>query len=98
MGSGHAGRARDYVLWLQRATKPRRAPRTISAARAGTTNAITGKEYLDDRYWPRLALSLVKLLRERHVEQPDGDTIADGRTLSAVVDPSALVVLVPCLS
>lgn len=44
---------RDYVLWLQWAAKPRRSPRTISTARAGTTNAITGKEYLDDRYRPR---------------------------------------------
>ena len=44
---------RDFVLWLAQAEKPRRSPRTASALTAGTTNAITGKTYLDDRYQPR---------------------------------------------
>ena len=42
--------ARDLVLWLQQATKQRRAPRTVSAATAGTVNAVTRKRYLGDGY------------------------------------------------
>lgn len=44
---------REFVLWLQRTTKPRRAARTRSATTAGTINPITRKSYLDDRYKPR---------------------------------------------
>jgi len=44
---------RDLVLWLTRADKPRRAPRTVSAATAGTINQVTGKQYLGDRYRAR---------------------------------------------
>jgi integrase len=44
---------RDFVLWLRCASKPRRAPRTASAATAGRTNPVTGKRYLDDAYQPR---------------------------------------------
>jgi integrase len=44
---------RDFVLWLQRTTKPRLTPRTASAATAGTINPVTRKQYLDDRYQPR---------------------------------------------
>jgi integrase len=44
---------REFVLWLQRTTKPREASRTKSAATAGTINPITRKSYLDDRYQPR---------------------------------------------
>jgi integrase len=44
---------RDFVLWLRAATKPRRSARTHSASTAGTTNPITKKTYLDDRYKPR---------------------------------------------
>ncbi|MGW2425579.1 tyrosine-type recombinase/integrase [Streptomyces sp. NPDC001709] len=44
---------RDFVLWLRAARKPRRSARTHSAAIAGTTNPITKKTYLDDRYKPR---------------------------------------------
>ena len=32
---------RDLVLWLKRAEKPLRSPRTVSAATAGTVNPIT---------------------------------------------------------
>jgi integrase len=45
--------ARDLVLWLQQTTKPRRSPRTASAATAGTINPTTRKQYLDDQYKPR---------------------------------------------
>lgn len=45
--------ARDLVLWLKQATKPRRAPRTASAATAGTVNPITRKRHLGDQYEPR---------------------------------------------
>lgn len=38
--------ARDFVLWLWAAEKPRRPARTHSAATARTTNSITGKTYL----------------------------------------------------
>ncbi len=42
--------ARDFVLWLQRASKRRRSPRTDSVATAGTVNPITRKRFQDDRY------------------------------------------------
>jgi site-specific recombinase XerD len=45
--------ARDLVLWLQQATKQRRAPRTVSAASAGTVNAVTRKRHLGDGYEAR---------------------------------------------
>ena len=44
---------RDFVLWLNQASKPRRAARTASAATAGTVNPVTRKQHLDDRYQPR---------------------------------------------
>ncbi|MFF5210529.1 tyrosine-type recombinase/integrase [Streptosporangium sp. NPDC000396] len=44
---------RDFVLWLQRAPKQRRAARTKSAATMGTINPITRKQYLTDHYQPR---------------------------------------------
>jgi integrase len=44
---------RDFVLWLGQARKSRRAPRTTSAARAGTINPVTRKRHLDDRYTVR---------------------------------------------
>lgn len=44
---------RDLALWLQLHPKPRRRPRTVSAATAGTTNQVTGKRYLDDHYAAR---------------------------------------------
>lgn len=45
--------ARDLVLWLKQAVKPRRSPRTVSAATVGTVNPITRKQCLDDQYKPR---------------------------------------------
>lgn len=44
---------RDFVLWMGLAAKSRTFARTVSATTAGTTNPITGKTYLDDRYKPR---------------------------------------------
>src|SRR6266542_2382688 len=44
---------RDFVLWLRSAVKPRRAPRTVSAAAAGQINPATRKRHLDDAYQPR---------------------------------------------
>lgn len=41
---------RDFVLMLQQARKPRRHPRTRSAATAGTVNAATRKPNLGDGY------------------------------------------------
>ncbi|WP_019972166.1 hypothetical protein [Mycobacterium sp. 141] len=45
--------ARDLVLWLVQATKPRRSKRTASAVTAGTVNRVTRKRELDDHYQPR---------------------------------------------
>jgi integrase/recombinase XerD len=44
---------RDFVLWLTRTVKPRRSPRTKSAALAGRINPVTRKRHLDDGYQPR---------------------------------------------
>jgi integrase/recombinase XerD len=44
---------RDLVLWLTRTVKPRRSPRTKSAALAGRVNPVTRKRHLDDGYQPR---------------------------------------------
>ncbi|MFV8141826.1 tyrosine-type recombinase/integrase [Mycolicibacterium senegalense] len=44
---------RDLSLWLQVHEKPRRSPRTLSAATIGATNQVTGKRYLDDHYAAR---------------------------------------------
>lgn len=44
---------REFVLWLQQATKPRRNPRTVSTMTAGTVNPLTRKPYLDDHYQAR---------------------------------------------
>lgn len=44
---------RDLTLWLQLHPKPRRSPRTVSAATAGTVNQVTGKRHLDDHYAAR---------------------------------------------
>lgn len=45
--------ARDLVLWLRQAAKPRRDARTASAVTAGTVNPVTRKRHLGDRYEPR---------------------------------------------
>jgi integrase len=45
--------ARDLVLWLRQAAKPRLAARTVSAGTAGTVNPVTRKRHLGDGYEPR---------------------------------------------
>jgi integrase len=45
--------ARDLVLWLRQAPKPRLAARTASARTAGTVNPVTRKQHLGDGYEPR---------------------------------------------
>lgn len=45
--------ARDFVLWLGQAVKPRTAPRTRSLTTVGSVNPITRKRYLDDGYGAR---------------------------------------------
>lgn len=45
--------ARDLVLWLRQAAKPRRDARTASTVTAGTVNPVTRKRHLGDRYEPR---------------------------------------------
>jgi integrase/recombinase XerD len=45
--------ARDLVLWLGQASKPRRSPRTVSASTAGTINPVTRKRHLGDGYEAR---------------------------------------------
>lgn len=44
---------RDFVLWLQQASKPLRVPRMKSLATAGRVNPVTRKKHLDDRYMAR---------------------------------------------
>ncbi|WP_436528390.1 tyrosine-type recombinase/integrase [Actinoplanes sp. HUAS TT8] len=44
---------RDFVLWLRQAVKPVAGRRTASLKLAGTVNAVTRKQYLDDEYKPR---------------------------------------------
>lgn len=45
-----AAEVREFVLWLQRATKPRPTPRKKTAATAGTINPITREQYPGDQY------------------------------------------------
>jgi integrase/recombinase XerD len=69
---------RDLVLWLKRAEKPRRSPRTVSAATAGTVNPITRKQYLDDRYKPnttRHSNAVVRSFYEFWIELGEGPLI-----------------------
>lgn len=69
---------RDLVLWLQRADKPRRSPRTVSAATVGTVNPITRKRYLDDKYQPRTTRhsnAVVRSFYEFWLERGEGPLI-----------------------
>lgn len=56
---------RDFVLWMSAVTKPRTFARTAPAATAGTTNPITRKPYLDDRYKPRTVRHSNAVLRAK---------------------------------
>ncbi|TQC42989.1 site-specific integrase [Rhodococcus sp. WS4] len=69
---------RDLVLWLKQAEKPRRSPRTVSAATAGTVNPITRKQYLDDKYKPnttRHSNAVVRSFYEFWIELGEGPLI-----------------------
>jgi integrase/recombinase XerD len=69
---------RDFVLWLNRASKPRRAARTVSAATAGTVNPVTRKQHLGDRYQPRTVRHSNAVLRafyEFWIERGEGPLI-----------------------
>lgn len=70
--------ARDLVLWLRQATKPRRSPRTTSASTAGTINAVTRKRHLGDRYEARTIRHNNAVLRsfyEFWIERGEGPLI-----------------------
>jgi integrase/recombinase XerD len=70
--------ARDLVLWLRQATKPRRSPRTASASTAGTINAVTRKRHLGDRYEARTIRHNNAVLRsfyEFWIERGEGPLI-----------------------
>lgn len=69
---------REFVLWQLRTTKPRRTPRTKSAATAGTINAITRKQYPGDRYAPRTIRHGNAVIRSFYrfwIERGDGPLI-----------------------
>jgi hypothetical protein len=69
---------RDFVLWLAQAEKPRVSPRTVSALTAGTTNAFTGKTYLDDRYQPRTTRhsnAVLRMFYEFWIELGEGPLV-----------------------
>jgi integrase/recombinase XerD len=55
---------KDFVLWLLSTTKQWDAPRTRSAATAGTINPITRKRCLDDRYQARTVRHSNAVLRD----------------------------------
>jgi len=88
---------REFVLWMQRTTKPRRSARTKSAATAGTVNPITRKSYLDDRYQPRTVRHSNAVLRafyEFWIERGEGPLVnpvpqerKDGRRPNAHHNP-----------
>lgn len=70
--------ARDFVLLLNRATKPRRHPRTMSSATAGTVNPITRKPYLDDSYTPatvRHGNAVIRSFYEYWIDRGEGPLI-----------------------
>lgn len=69
---------RDLVLWLARAPKSRRFPRTASAATAGRVNAVTGKAYLSDQYAPRTVRhsnAVIRAFYEFWIERGDGPLV-----------------------
>ncbi|MCA1196300.1 site-specific integrase, partial [Saccharopolyspora sp. 6V] len=70
--------ARDLVLWLKQAAKPRRSPRTLSTATAGTINPITRKQYLNDQYKPRTVRhsnAVVRSFYEFYLEIGEGPLV-----------------------
>lgn len=73
-----SGDVRDYALWLASANKPGAASRTASTATAGTVNAVTRKQYLDDCYQPRTvrhAMAVLRSFYEYWAELGDGPVL-----------------------
>ncbi|MGH3814418.1 MAG: tyrosine-type recombinase/integrase [Pseudonocardiaceae bacterium] len=69
---------RDFVLWLQQASKPLRAPRTRSSATRGRVNPVTRKAYLDDRYGARTVRhsnAVVRSFYEYWIELGEGPLV-----------------------
>ncbi|TVL90242.1 hypothetical protein CD790_22240 [Streptomyces sp. SAJ15] len=69
---------REFVLWLQRSTKPRRTPRTKSASTVGTINSITRKQYPGDRYAARTirhSNAVIRSFYEFWIERGDGPLV-----------------------
>lgn len=69
---------RDLVLWLLKTRKIRDWPRTKSVDTAGTVNAITRKQYLDDRYAARTirhSNAVVRAFYEFWIDQGEGPVI-----------------------
>lgn len=80
-------KARDLVLWLKQARKPRWPPRTKSASTVGTVNPITRKQYLDDEYQPRTVRHSNAVLRsfyEFWIERGAGPLINPIRSTAEV--------------
>lgn len=73
-----AAENRDFVLWLMRASKPRRSPRTRSAAAAGRVNPVTRKRHLGDGYQPRTVRHSNAVLRSFYdfwIERGEGPLV-----------------------
>lgn len=73
-----ASEVREFVLWLQRTTKPRRAARTRSAVTAGTVNLVTRKQYPGDRYGARTirhSNAVIRSFYEFWIERGEGPLV-----------------------
>jgi integrase/recombinase XerD len=84
--------ARDLVLWLRQASKPRRAARTASARTAGTVNPVTRKRHLSDGYEPRTirhSNAVVRSFYEFWIEAGDGPLINPVRLVRRAGRPHA---------
>jgi integrase/recombinase XerD len=84
--------ARDLVLWLRQAAKPRLAARTASAATAGTVNPVTRKRHLGDAYEPRTirhSNAVVRSFYEFWIEAGAGPLINPVRLARGARRPNA---------
>lgn len=84
--------ARDLVLWLRQASKPRRDARTASAATAGAVNPVTRKRHLGDGYEPRTirhSNAVVRSFYEFWIEAGGGPLINPVRLARRAGRPNA---------
>ena len=84
--------ARDLVLRLRQASKPRRDARTASARTAGTVNPVTRKRHLGDAYEPRTirhSNAVVRSFYEFWVEAGAGPLINPVRLVRRAGRPHA---------